>query len=157
MNIEKMNKADLQAMAANDYALEINDDMTRQTLIDMINAANPDSGAETPPAGPTQTTDATINASLNEAGAGAFKEEKAAEKKKAEKVTIIVNSPNDGQEFLKVGLNGVMTQIAFDTEVEVSVGILNVLKDAVETRYKLNAKGEHVPYNTKRFSFSVIG
>ncbi len=61
-----------------------------------------------------------------------------------------------GSDDVTVGLNGRVWQIKREKEVTVPAGVYHVLMDAIEKRYKMNAKGDDFEESdVARFPVSV--
>jgi hypothetical protein len=59
-----------------------------------------------------------------------------------QKHRIIVSETEGGPGYVAIGVNGVVTQIQCGIPVDVGIGVLNVLREATATRYKMVARAE---------------
>lgn len=74
------------------------------------------------------------------------------------RIRIIIPSTNDVNELKRVSVigNGIPYTILRDTPVDVPEIVLNILRDAVEVRYK-RVKDEMRPYKARSYPFEVLG
>ena len=72
---------------------------------------------------------------------------------KKKTVTIHPSEGDGGRDAVNIGLNGFMYQVPRGKPVKVPVEVLEVLKNAVTTKYRTEGK-ETVEYDVPRYAFS---
>lgn len=144
--------------------------LEREEVIVRLNEAEPGvydngnapdgGGSGTEPQGGGSGTEPQAKGDASVLGGGSGTEPK---KKVMTRATITIpSSENQFKEnFVQIGLNGVMHQIMKDTDVTVSAGVVEVLENAVEINYiqetdpitKMNVLKE---VKTRRWPFQII-
>lgn len=70
---------------------------------------------------------------------------------------IRINTDPNDERPVQVAVQGVQFLIARGEEVEVPERVVEVLRNAVELRYRRNKDGEMEPYEHPAYSFQIIG
>lgn len=85
--------------------------------------------------------------------------EKKTKKEKEKKFKIIIHNKEGADEppFVYVGYNRQSYQIPYEVECNIPEGVLNILKDAVYTRFYKDEKEEWHQKDIRRFNFSILG
>lgn len=159
--LESMQADELKSYGEQQHGIQFKARDTKPEVIDKIMAAENggdpgkvDSGEMSGTAGPNEDSDDEDFSIAEEEAAG----------EKAERVRIKIHAgPGpDGNDDVKVSVNGKMFQIKRDTEVNVPQGVLSVLRDAVTTVTQLNGTYEdgsmkYTERQVPRFAVEVIG